>query len=104
MTSPGTDPELFVFADYVKPARRVETLHMKNEMGTMEDLFIPQVRLEPLPIFNLNMVDKAKADIPFNKNKSVFKPWVRDTKASLCRALEYDSLNWKLPRLITDPD
>jgi hypothetical protein len=55
-------------------------------------------------MFNLNMVDKKKAEKPFDKNKSVFKPWVRDTKASLCRALEYDSLAWKLPRLITDPD
>lgn len=92
MSSPGSDPELFVFADYVKPARRVETLHIKSSTGIKEDLFIPQVRLEPIPMFNLSLSDKTKDVKPFDKNKSVFKPWVRDTKASLCRALEYDSL------------
>ena len=105
MTSTGgEDPELYVAADFMNPARRVETLHIHNGSETKEDRFIPQVRLDEIPMFNLNMVDKAKAEKPFDKNKSVFKPWVRDTKASLCRALEYDSLYWKLPRLITDPD
>jgi len=103
-SSGGEDPQLFVAVDYMRPARRVETLHIENGSTTKEDLFIAQVRKEEIPMFNLNTVDKTKAEKPFDKNKSVFKPWVRDTKASLCRALEYDSLHWKLPRLITDPD
>ena len=100
----GDDPQLYVAVDYMRPAKRVETLHIHHGSTTKEDLFIPQVRKEEIPVFNLNLVDKAKAEVPFDKNKSVFKAWVRDTKASQLRALEYDSLRWKLPRLITDPD
>ena len=80
MTSTGgEDPQLYVAVDYMRPTKRVETLHIHNNGSTKEDLFIPSVRKEEIPMFNLNMVDKAKAEKPFDKNKSVFKPWVRDT-------------------------
>ena len=87
----GEDPKLYVAVDYMRPARRVETLHIHTAGSVTEDIFIPRVRKEDIATYNLNMVDKKKAEKPFDKNKSVFKPWVRDTHASLCRALEYDS-------------
>ena len=89
----------------MQPVRRVEILHMHNDTKRLQDdLFIPEVRTEELPVWNLNLVDKAKAEVPFDKSKSVFKPWIKDTKASMNLALEYDVLYWKVNRLVKDPD
>ena len=79
----GGDPKLFVHADYIKPARKVETIEMKAKSGLQRGLFVTEARTEELPVWNLTLAEKGKAEVKFDKAKSVFKPWNKDSPNTL---------------------
>ena len=73
----GKDPELFVFADYMKPRKRIEKLSWTNKNGeTFQEYFVCEMRKEELPKWKLDKHLKQKLVEPFDKEKSMFKPWL----------------------------
>ena len=103
----GGDPQLLVYADYMQVRKRVENLTIKSEKGSQiwEHHFIPSVRKEELPAFKLAKYEKeGKKPDPFDKEKSVFKPWVKDNPQILRNAFKIDTGYWKISeKLIKDP-
>ena len=67
-------------------------------------LFIPMVRKEDVPVWNLEKAKKGVVEEPFDKDKSVFKPWVKDTPGSLKQVLAHDRKRWKVAKFIKDTE
>ena len=65
---------------------------------------IPDVHKEALPAFILPKSVKADKPVPFDKDKSVFKAWSKDTEATLRKALEFDLGYWKAAKFVKDPE
>ena len=95
------DPRLYIFMDYMKPSKRVERYQINNNPP---ELFIPEVRKQNMPVFRLpKAAKKVVKEEPFMKNKSIFKPWLEDTPASLKKVIECDMEQWKVPKFVKDP-
>lgn len=101
------DPELYVFADYVRPNKRVEKMQIidkdtKEVVG--EEFFIPEMRKEQTPIWKLPKFVRGKHEVVFDKEKSVFKPWIKDSPKIVRAALTADLDYWKCKKFIRDAD
>ena len=62
------------------------------------------VRKEDVPVWNLAKAKRGVVEEPFDKDKSVFKPWIKDTPGSLKQVLKHDRQRWKAKKFIKDPE
>ena len=77
----GENPNLLVFAEYMKPAHRVERIKFtldEADQPFRQDFFIPEVRKQEAPVFAMDKLIKVRNVLPFDQNKSVFKNWTKD--------------------------
>lgn len=89
----------------MRPRKRVEKYTIVTGGSILrEEVFIPEVRHEGMPRWNLARVVHGKVEEPFDRDKSVFKPWLKDTPISLNNALTNDLMYWKGPKFIKDPE
>ena len=100
MTDQNTDPNLFVCAGYVKASKKIEKVIIDGH----EEFFIPEVRNEELPRWKMSEQVKGVEEEAFDKNKTVWKPWVSDTPGSLAGAFRADMGHWRAYRFIKDPE
>ena len=63
-----------------------------------------EARTEELPVWNLTLAEKGRTEVKFDKAKSVFKPWIKDSQSTLKQALNFDLGCWKVPKLIKDEE
>jgi hypothetical protein len=101
----GQDPQLWVFADYVKPCKRVDRITLKSKTATISDeFFITEVRKQDLPRWTMDKHIKGKQVEVFDKDKSVFKGWIKDSRSSIAASLKLDLSYWRVPRFVKDPE
>ena len=105
----GEDPELVVFADYMRPTKRVERYQVidpasKSGKCIREEIFIPEVRQEDLPSYNMKRAIVGKEVEAFDRDKSCFKLWHKDTSKSLEQCYTNDFMYWKAPKFIKDAE
>ena len=77
----------------MKPYPRIERCQLLSDHDsktTTEAHFVSDVRKESLPVYLLPKSVKAIEEAPFDRAKSTFKGWVKDTDASVRKALELD--------------
>ena len=92
----------FVWMDFVKPSHsKFETLHL--EQITLK--LVPSVRSEDPRVVEAKPV--AKDDIPllnkvFNKDSSMFKPWIEDNFLTINECMENDKKYWKVQKICKD--
>lgn len=101
------DPQLLVYADYVRPNKRIEKYQVKIQSTgetVHEEQFVPMLRKEELPRFKLGQYSKETKEPPFVKEASVFRRWQQDTKKIVSSALAKDLERWKCHKLIKDED
>lgn len=94
-----TNPHLYLYADYMKPSRRIERYQLKvaGKRGVLNhEYFIPAVRREPLPRFRRPWLKETKVE-KFNKAASVFRPWMPDTARSIKGCIKFDLGYWRIP-------
>ena len=94
--------QFFVWMDFVKPSHsKFETLHL--EQITLN--LVPSVRSEDPRVVEAKPV--AKDDLPFlnkvfNKDSSMFKPWIEDNFLTLNECMENDKKYWKVQKICKD--
>ena len=91
----------------MKPNRRVERLTIKRNTDKQvlrEEYLVPEVRKVDLPKWKVPKRVKGLKDDGFDKDKSVFKPWLTDTPQILRSALKFDLSYWRGPKFIKDID
>jgi len=89
----------------MKPNRRVEKLTIKRTRDNRvirEEFLVPEVRKVDLPKWKVPKRVKGSKEEAFDKDKSVFKPWLADTPAILRQSLKYDMAYWRVPKFIKD--
>lgn len=97
------NPDMYVFADFLRPTKRVEKLvFFKGGRRTHQEFFISEVRQKDLPLNQLIDFTKQMTEIPFEKDKSVFKSWVKDSPVVLKKALNFDLGYWKAAKFVRD--
>jgi hypothetical protein len=77
-TSKG--PNLFIFADYMKPCKyfekyKISENNIKNILK--HEYFVVNVRKQEIPQWTLEKLQRKKKE-RFDKEKSVFKEWIKD--------------------------
>ena len=107
------DPELSIFADYVRPTPHVERYKFTTEEGAKdgehgnricEEYFVAEVRKEALPLYRIVEASGGKEQRRFEKSTSVFKAWNKDSPAILRQALKTDFGYWKAAKVVKDPE
>lgn len=102
----GTDPKLYVHADYMKYHPRIERIKFIDSASNKvlhKSTFLQELRDKNVPLQVLDKVIKEKKkNIPFDLNKSVFKAWQRDTPQILKNALTHDFEYWKGGKILKD--
>jgi len=90
----------------MRPAKRVEKYTVLAPDGSIlrEESFIPEVRHEELPSFNIRKIIQEKEEETFDRDKTLFKAWIKDTSASLKQCYTNDFSYWKAPKFIKDLD
>ena len=100
--SEGQEPDLYVFADFMKAEATAQTLTAESSPAGRSELtrtFVPKVRVAEMPQY-LPQAARGSNKAVFDKDKSVFRPWVEDTPSILRQALARDLGCWKVPKMI----
>ena len=101
------DPQLLVYADYMRPNKRIEKYHIKvgsTGRTVHEEQFVPMLRKEELPRFKLGQFSREKKEVPFVKEASVFRLWQQDNKKILDTTMAKDLERWKCHKFIKDEE
>jgi hypothetical protein len=84
----------------MKPTNKIET----SIVDGLHEYFIPEVRREELPRWKMLDTEKNVYHEPFDKDKTVWRPWISDTPGSLAGALKADLGYWRAHRFVKDPE
>jgi len=77
----------------MKPSNRLEyyqVINKKNQDVLKKEYFITQVRKEELPLWTIDKYIKNKKVVQFQKENSVFKPWIEDNPKIIKKCIDYD--------------
>jgi hypothetical protein len=85
----------------MKPSNRLEyyqIINKKNQDILKKEYFITQVRKEELPLWTIDKYIKNKKVVQFQKENSVFKPWIEDNPKIIKKCIDYDLQYWRVPK------
>ena len=86
----------------MRPSQRIERL--KYISSKHEEYFVPEVRKDSLPLFQLPKYTAEDNGPRFFKDQTVFKGWVEDTPQVIAGAIKSDLSYWKAAKFVKDPE